>query len=194
MKRTVNHFIFEKLLAKRGELQPGYRVDPIIEDAVMTMADAMNAAGDDETRERYAERWLDDRAELFVVRVPIPVAKATAAFGDAPTLAGQAVLVKTYGEPAAKAEAERWGTALGSLNPGTAPGETVDKATLHRAVAKVRADDETAPSRNPWSAAWPRDKDRVVAQTAIIKSMGSAAAVRFARAAGVTLTGQPLRK
>jgi hypothetical protein len=133
MKRTVNHFIFEQLLAKRGALQEGYKVDPIVADAVLAMADAMNAAGDDATRERYAEQWLDDRKELFVVRVPIPAEKSSAAFGSSPSLAAQGVIVRDYGEDAARAEAERWNTTLGSLKPGNAPGE-LDKRAHPRAT------------------------------------------------------------
>jgi hypothetical protein len=201
MKRTVNHFIFEQLLAKRGALQEGYKVDPIVADAVLAMADAMNAAGDDATRERYAEQWLDDRKELFVVRVPIPAEKSSAAFGSSPSLAAQGVIVRDYGEDAARAEAERWNTTLGSLKPGNAPGE-LDKKTLEAAVQKVRADEESAPSRNPYHSAFPlqgkTDEERQAYRykkiSELISALGTAKASSIARAAGKTVTGVNLRK
>jgi hypothetical protein len=46
-------------------------------------------------------------------------------------------------------------------------------------------------SKNPWAPSY--KGDRIAAQTAVIRGMGTAVAASMAKSAGVTLGGQPLR-
>jgi hypothetical protein len=201
MGKSSAEYAFDREQEARGELRPEYSRDAIFEDFLPATAAEMSEAGDDMARKlAIAKQWFADRPHLFVSENSvIPEEKARAAFGAAPTLAAQAALVKAYGEAAAKAEAARWGTKLGSLAPGHLDGEP-DAKIVAEAVKKAKAADDEGPSKNPWHPRWKasgktdaeRNAARLAAQTNVIRSFGSASAARLAKSAGVSLGGVPL--
>jgi hypothetical protein len=201
--KSINQFLFEQANDGR-KLPEGSKLQGIIDDFIMGASAAMENAGDDvEAKQAIIAEWLKQRPHLFVPEATtISEEKARAAFGEKPTLAAQAALVKTYGEDEAKAEASRWGTSLGSLKPGRLEGEP-DPETVEKIKAKAKAEDDEGPSRNPWQKSWSpggvrspdeRAQLRLEAQSRVIRTMGTAGASRMARAAGVTLGGLPLAR
>lgn len=105
-----------------------------------------------------------------------------------------------YGQASVEAAAKSWGTSLGSLKPGRDPDASGEKSAKKAAPSG----DAPAVSKNPWADGWrcPRppkdtaDRQGMIdqARTDVIKNFGSAGAARYAKSAGKTLGGQPLRK
>ncbi len=125
--------------------------------------------------------------------------KFRAGLGPAsPTLAAQGAIMR-YGQASVEAAAKSWGTSLGSLKPGRDPDASGEKS------AKRAAPSGDAPNvlKNPWADGWrcPRppkdaaDRQRMIdqARTDVIKNFGSTGAARYAKSAGKTLGGLPLR-
>lgn len=170
-----------------------YPVEGIINDAHLSLHDAIESADSEETIQAYIDDWFKERPHLFRVAYVIPKAMQQAAFGEHCTLKGQGDLIKRYGEAAAAEAARDWGTRLGSTKPGVDPNSNVTVAEAKKALAKAQAE---APSRNPWADAYPAKTpaERFAAQAGVIKAMGSKAAIRMARSAGKTLAGAPMRK
>jgi hypothetical protein len=106
------------------------------------------------------------------------IADVEAAFGAHPTLKAQAYFLKTYGQEAADADSKACGTKLGSLRPGVLPEKYGGP------------DNKLAHSENPWTYDNEKSLERRVS---IIKSLGTEAACRYAKAAGKTLAGADLK-
>ena len=58
-------------------------------------------------------------------------------------------------------------------------------------MSKLEAGEDQ--SKNPWSASFP-EKDRTAAIVNFIKTFGSAASARMAKAAGADIAGRPIAK
>jgi hypothetical protein len=127
------------------------------------------------TRPHYFYSEPDDIAVL-----------AEAAFGERPSLTARGKLAKELGSHGAYLEmASRWGSDGVSMKPGTRPGSV-------EAKSREKAEPTRSHSDNPWSENF--RGDRVAAQTSIIRAMGTKVAASMAKSAGVTLSGQPLRR
>jgi hypothetical protein len=90
--------------------------------------------------------------------------------------------VKEIGEANAKREAELFGTSLGSLKKGALPSE----------AAKTKLEGGEDQRRNPWSQKFAGDRTAAIQN--FIKTFGSAASARMAKAAGADLAGRPLAR
>ncbi len=107
--------------------------------------------------------------------------------GKPPTLADQGERVKEIGETAAAHEAASYGTRLGNLKPGSRPGsapkEGDDKASAGGGATS-----------NPWHPRFSGDQEQRQAKMQSIIRTSTRLAVDLAKAAGVSLSGAPLRK
>jgi hypothetical protein len=170
-----------------------YDAAPILEDAFLTLHDAIEAAVSEETTQALIDDWFAARPHLLKTVVLIPEPMQEAAFGDNPALKAQGDLLRRYGQAAAEECARRWKTTLGSTKSGRNPHGGVSVASAKKVLDKAEAE---APSKNPWHPRFPAKtpQERLAAQTSILKAMGSKAAERMARSVGMTLGGQPLRK
>jgi hypothetical protein len=152
------------------------------EDCAIACGDALNAAENAETVRVVLDDWLESRPHLNQ-HIVVPDEAAEPALTS---LKLQAELVKKYGEGPARAKIESIGGRLGSILKPTTPKQI-------KAAAKAETE-KTAPSRNPWHSAWPKNQDRDAAKAAIFKTGGTKFAASLARAAGVELlSGKPLK-
>jgi hypothetical protein len=190
-KKTATWLRLEAYMSTRRDnlVNPQFE-QGILGDAHAMLHDAIESSDSEQAAEAMVEDYFAERQHFFKSRVKIPEAMASAAFGERPTLAAQAELVKRYGEEPAKECARQWRTAIGSLKPGRHPDSGSDSGPAKTAR---RESDDAAPNKNPWHPRW-AGKDRHAAQASIIKSLGTKVAASLARSAGVTLTGTPLRK
>jgi hypothetical protein len=190
MKKTATQLRLEAYLApQRDNLKQPEHYAGILSDATVALHDAIESTDDEAVVEQMIGDYFEERkTHYFKTRVRIPADLAAQAFGNPPSLAAQGRMVKQYGEEAAAEEARRWNTKLGATSGGRHPdsGGTEAKPV-------VRESDREAPNKNPWHPKW-NGKDRVAAQTSIIRSLGSKVAAALARSAGVTLSGHPLKK
>ncbi|GEM_PF-4982953 len=121
--------------------------------------------------EKHRPGWLRDEASLGDL--------IEAAAGGGPkrpvNLKDRSALLAKVGEEKFAAILREYGATV--TRNGTRPDNS--------AAAKGEV------SKNPWHASF--KGDRVAAQIAVIKGLGTASAARMAKSAGVTLSGQPLR-
>jgi hypothetical protein len=111
-----------------------------------------------------------------------------AAFGEAPTMSARAALFKAIGEGPYNEAMKAW-SADHSLKPGKAPsGKTDSDLSDDEKVLAARG--ETNPF-SPKFKGTPEEKTARIAS--LIKTDGGKFAARIAKAAGVTLTGQPIQ-
>jgi hypothetical protein len=190
-KKTATQLRLEAYLAPHADnLHENFSLKTIIEQAHLALHDACECCDTEDQINAMIDDYVNERKRYwFKVAVLIPEGVAEAAFGSNPSLKAQGELVTRYGEEAAREEAHRWKTSLGSGKPGCNP----NSGTLEEAKKVIRQNDAEAPNKNPWHPKW-NGKDRTAAQISVIRGMGSKVAAALARAAGTTITGQPLRK
>lgn len=111
-----------------------YEAAPIIEDAFITLHNAIEAADSEETIQALIDDWFAARPHLFKTIVLIPEAMQEAAFGDNPSLKAQGDLLRRYSQAVAEECASRWGTTLGSTKPGRDPEGGVSVASAKKNV------------------------------------------------------------
>jgi hypothetical protein len=195
MPKSSANVLFVTAFFKPKTDQLAYPVDPIIEDAAASLDAALTAAPDDEAMTVILEDWLAARPHLLKSVVPIPPDDIEVA---CMSLAKRGELVKRYGLASVESALKARGVSLSEIKPG----RDADDGDAKR---KRKADDApVSKSQNPWHPDWkssrptksPAEKEalRLEAQTAIIRSFGTAGATRYARSAGMTLAGTPLRK
>jgi hypothetical protein len=144
------------------------------EDQFFALQDLIPLCESQEGIEKHLSDWLDQHPHLKLPEnVQIPDGELEPCFGDEPSLAATDA----------------------NLNPGQNP----NAAAQRKRGDNKNAEPEVAPSKNPWHVAFKGDRNAAI--ESVIKTMGSAGAVRMARAAktpdapfGRTLSGQPLRK
>jgi hypothetical protein len=95
-------------------------------------------------------------------------------------------LFKLVGETKAKEILAQWGTDWVKMIPGERPGYAKKKEKTE--------DDGPRPSTNPWHPNFAGDANQRAAEQARIIKTGTKFALSMAKSAGVTLSGQPLRK
>jgi hypothetical protein len=173
-------------------------VDQAVDDAAADpqLDAALTAADSDEAEIVVLEDWLAARPHLLKSIIPIPPDDIEVA---CMSLAKRGELVKRYGLPSVEAALKARGVSLSEIKPG----RDADGGDAKR---KRKAADTDAPpaSNNPWSDKWraprpvktdaEREELRLAAQVSIVKSFGTAGAVRYARSVGKTLANTPLRK
>jgi hypothetical protein len=198
-KSSVSRLYIERRL-KEQEHRLAHALSVVCEELDVIIGEQIASAADDDIRDAIIDEATEKRPHYFKQIIEIPPDELERAFGSTPTLAAQGKLIRKFGELSTAAAAKQWGTSLGSLKPGrdpdAAPGEAKRK--------KAADTDAPSVSSNPWHPDWkssrpfksPEEKRtlRLAAQSSVITAMGSAAAARMARSAGVTLGGQPLRK
>jgi hypothetical protein len=169
-----------------GQMHEQYSVDYIASHMYEALGEELLAQSTDAERKKLQKDWLA-RFEFFKVETPIPdelCERCFAADAKAPlTARGEAV--KIYGAPAVLAQAKKWGfSSLTALKPTVGPSKTPAKTP-----------DTSDASKNPWSdkMRFRSDAERLEKQLAIIK-LSTKLASGLAKAAGKTISNQPLRK
>lgn len=186
MTPPLLQLIKAELAPVAGQLHEQYTVDYVADAMFAAIGEEALAQATDKERKQLQKDWLA-RFEFFKTEVPIPDELSERCFGpdakSALTARGEAVRI--YGEAAVLAEAKRRGFAtLTELKPQPGPGKAADKKA-----------DTTDRKNNPWSDQmdFRTPEERLAKQISIIKTSAKMAG-DLARAAGKTISNQPLRK